>query len=286
MAKKDFYSILNVDHKANLKTIKSAYRQLALKYHPDHNPNNPEALKQFNLIREAYELLIDTNLRKQYDQTYKPPQSSTAKREPNRAQKSKAKTKATSKNLRYNLYITLEDVNKGCDRTIRYIRKNKNEKETVQLTVKVPKGAFHHQRLKLSQFGDSDGETTGDLFVILHLQNHPIFLKKELDLRVNVPITYLDAALGNTIEIPTLNGIRKQKLKACEFNNIKFQLRGFGLPDSRKDYKGDLHVHCFIEHPKRLSSDEKNAMQKALKTWPTGEMMQQYQSYLNQLKRS
>lgn len=285
MTKKDYYLILNIDQKASLKTIKSAYRQLALKYHPDHNPNNKDALKQFNLIREAYETLTSPELKRLYDEKYTPKQPTSPKREPDRKPKKGSQaTTGSSKNLRYNLYISLEDVNKGCERSIRYIRKNKKEKETVQLTVKVPRGAFHQQRLKLSHFGDTDGRSSGDLFVIIHLQNHPIFLKKGLDLRANVPITYLDAALGNTIEVPTLNGIKKIKLKVCEFENIKFPLKGFGLPDSKDHYKGDLFIHCFIEHPKKLNVSEKNALQKHLKTWPKGEMMQQYQSYLKQFK--
>ena len=72
MARKDYYKILNVDPKANLKEIKSAYRQLALKYHPDHNPDNPDAISMFSEIKEAYETLTTTELKKNYDSTYRP----------------------------------------------------------------------------------------------------------------------------------------------------------------------------------------------------------------------
>jgi DnaJ-class molecular chaperone len=283
LIKKDYYSILNIDYKSNLKTIKSAYRMLALKYHPDHNPNNPDSLKQFILIREAYETLTTPELKKNYDAHYQPQST----QEPHRQPDAESATKNTTlKNLRYNLYVTLEDVYVGCERTIRYIRKNKKENETVQLSVKVPKGAFHQQRLKLTGFGDTDGANHGDLFVIIQLQNHPVFLKKALDLRVNVPISYLDAALGSSIEIPTLAGIKKIKLDSCKFENINFLLKGFGLPDIKGSYRGNLHVHCFIEHPLKLSNTDKNAMQKFVGPWPKGEMMQQYHSYLNEKKRS
>lgn len=280
MAKKDYYKILNVDPKATQKAIKSAYRQMALKYHPDHNPGNKEALKQFNLVREAYDTLTDPNLKKQYDFEYSPSVEPEVTRKPDRSS-----PKKNNKNLRYNLYITLEDVATGAERTIRYIRKNKNEKETVQLKVKIPKGAFHQQRLRLAQYGDTDGSVAGDLFVIIHLQNHPIFIRNGLNLRLNVPITYVDAALGNSIEIPTLTGTRKIKLKSCQFENINFNLKGFGLPDSKHNYKGDLDIHFFIEHPTRLNTADRDALQKAARTWPQGEMMQQYQSYLRQTKR-
>jgi DnaJ-class molecular chaperone len=72
LAKKDFYKILNIDHKASTKAVKTAYRQLALKYHPDHNPNNPKAVEMFTLIKEAYDILSDPDLRKKYDFTYTP----------------------------------------------------------------------------------------------------------------------------------------------------------------------------------------------------------------------
>lgn len=283
MVKKDYYAILNIDYKATQKQIKSAYRQMALKYHPDHNPDNPEAAKNFNLIREAYEVLTDSELKKNYDSQYSPrPTGPTREAEP---RPQTTTTPKSAKNLRYNLYISLEDVASGCERTIRYIRKNKGEAETIQLKVKVPKGAFHHQRLRLAQYGDTDGRIHGDLFVIVHLQNHPIFILDGLNLRVNIPISYLDALLGNTIEIPTLTGTRKQKLKACQFDDLDYTFKGYGLPQKDLNYKGDLHVHCFIENPSKLSTAERTAIEKALKTWPKGEMMQQYQSYIQQHKR-
>ncbi len=268
-----------------MKEIKSAYRQLALKYHPDHNPDNSEASERFAEIKEAYETLTTPELKKNYDSHYKPSPRPQPRAEPQPQTSSTGKT-TKGKNLRYNLFITLEDVVNGVDRTIRYIRNNKKEKETVQLKVRVPKGAFHFQRLKLSGYGDVTAEAIGDLFVIIHIQNHPIFLRNELNIRVNVPIRYIDAALGSQIEVPTLNGIRKLKLKVCEFEDLQHTLRGFGLPDPKGHYKGDLLVHCFIEHPKRLSTHERNSMEKSLRTWPEGEMMQQYQTYLKELKGS
>ncbi len=288
MARKDYYKILNVDPKANLKEIKSAYRQLALKYHPDHNPDNPDAISMFSEIKEAYETLTTTELKKNYDSTYRPTPRPQPRAEP---QPQPNGTKAgqgggKGKNLRYNLFITLEDVVRGCDRTIRYIRTNNNEKETVQIKVRVPKGAFQNQRLKLGGYGDISKDGAGDLFVIVHIQNHPMFIRNELNLRVNVPITYADAALGSTIDVPSLNGIRKLKLKVCEFDDLQHVLRGFGLPDPKGNFKGDLIVHCFIEHPKRLSTQERANLERSLKTWPQGEMMQQYQVYLRELKGS
>ncbi len=283
MAKSDFYKILNIDAKASLKQIKSAYRQLALKYHPDHNPGNSEAAEKFAEIKLAYETLTTPELRNNYDTQYRPSPEPQPRAEP-QPQTSATGQKTRGKNLRFNLFITLEDVAHGCDRSIRYVRTNKHEKETIQLKVRVPKGAFQNQRLKLVGYGDIQGDASGDLFVIIHIQNHPMFLRKDLNIRVNVPISYLDAALGSTIEVPTLTGVRKVKLKVCEFDDLQHRLKGFGLPDPKGHFKGDLVVHCFIEHPKRLSQNERKILEKGLQTWPEGEMMQQYQVYLKELK--
>src|SRR5690606_7619691 len=109
----------------------------------------------------------------------------------------------SKKNLRYNVFVTLEEVLTGCEKNIRYLRVKNGEKETIQLKVTIPKGAYHQQRLKVAEFGSD----TGDLFVIVHWQNHPIFQVDGLDISVNVPINYLQAAEGSTIEIPTLSGV-------------------------------------------------------------------------------
>ena len=279
MASKDYYSILNIDPCANLKEIKSAYRQMALKYHPDHNPGDRKALSQFNLVKKAYETLRVPELRKIYDETRKPDKKqSPASIDPQGSRR-------FFKNLRYNLYITLEDAAKGCQRRISYIRKNGNKKEITQLKIKVPKGAFHHQRLKISKYGNTDHRGQGDLFVIIHLQNHPVFIRKGLDLKINVPISYLDILLGQSLEIPTLFGLKKLKLKAHDFENLTFTWKGLGLPDLRGQSQGDLQVNCFIEHPGNFNAKDKNALQKLQKSWPKGEMMQEYQSYLNQIKQ-
>ena len=278
MAKKDYYSILEIDHTATQKAVKTAYRQMALKYHPDHNQHNSRAADRFKLIQEAYEILSNTSSRQTYDSTYAP----TKTQEQNTRSTTKSNASVPKKNLRYNVFITLEDIIKGCEKTIRYLRNVNGEKEATQLKVKIPKGAFNQQRLKVADYGTNNG----DLFVIIHIQNHQIYQTDGLDVSVNVPINYLQAAQGAIIEVPTLSGIRKIKLRSCEFNNINFTLNNLGLPDLKTGERGNFHIHCFIENPGRLNPEQKNTVQKVLSSWPQGDMMQEYQSYLNNVRRS
>ena len=286
MADKNYYSILSIDPSATPKEVKSAYRQMALKYHPDHNPGDLKALRKFNLIRKAYETLGNPKSREIYDKNFKFSQKTFKSPvwESSASDFKTGKKAERTKNLRYNLYISLEEAVKGCERNISYIRKNEGKKETVHLKVKVPRGAFHHQRLKISQYGNRSSQSRGDLFVIIHFQDHPLFIRKGLDLRVNVPVSYLDILLGKTLKIPTLLGLKKLTLKANDFQNLSFIWKGLGLSHSKSNSSGDLQIHCFIDHPENLSLKSKDALQKIQKIWPRGEMMQQYESYLEQFR--
>ena len=138
--------------------------------------------------------------------------------------------------------------------------------------------------MKISEYGNRDSNTFGNLFVIIHLQDHPVFVKKGLDLKINIPISYLDVLAGESLEIPTLFGIKKLKLKTCDFENLNFTWKGLGLPEFKGSSQGDLKIHCFIEHPKSFNTKDKHTLQKFRKNWPQGEMMRQYHSYLNQFK--
>lgn len=287
---KDYYAILSIDPSADLKQIKTAYRQLALKYHPDHNPNNKEAEQIFSLVKEAYEVLSDPNERKNYDSTYRPIRtpSSVQTAQPDiekNAPKSGDKTKKAAPNLRYTIYLTLEEVSRGTQKTIRYIRKGLKEKETVEVTVPIPRGAYPSQRLKLAGYGDYSGTNYSDLYVIIQYHNHPMFIRTDLDLRINVPVTYLDVLLGQSIEVPTLHGLKKIKLVSCGFDQLKITLQGMGLPNNKSTLTGDLHIHCFVENPKKLTAQDKARLQQLGTTWPQGELMQQYQTDLNSYRR-
>ena len=89
---------------------------------------------------------------------------------------------------------------------------------------------------------------------------------------------------GVSKEIPTLNGIYPFKLEAHSFDQLDHRLKGFGLPDPKGQYKGDLLVHFFMEHPRKLSKNDKSRLKSWAKSWPQGEMMQEYQSYLDKRK--
>ncbi|MCB0378497.1 MAG: J domain-containing protein [Bdellovibrionales bacterium] len=286
MAKPDFYFILGIDQKATANDIKRAYRQLALKYHPDHNPNNSKAEDRFKKILEAYETLSNPELRKQYDELYKPsPRPSQTGGDPPKPKAGASSSpRPPKKHLRYNVFVTLEEITQGCEKTIRYMRDHNGEKETIQLKVKIPKGAQHQQRLRVNQFGGGHSQDKGDLIVVVHIQNHPVFQRDGLNISVNVPINYLQALTGAIIEVPTLEGVEKIRLRQCQFEDLRFSLDKKGLPDLKTSQRGKLDIFCFIEHPKKTTGLDKNALQKLLNSWPQGEMMQQYHEHIQQMK--
>ena len=178
MAKKDFYSLLDVPRSASADEIKKAYRKLALKYHPDKNPGDKKAEEKFKEITEAYEVLSDTKKREMYDQfgfSGSGPQGSGpggfgaggpfgggfsggfSSDNPENFQdifgdifgdmfagaprgRGGPRRQARGADLRYTLNLTFEEAALGCEKTISFLRQRKGKDDTAKLAVKVPAG--------------------------------------------------------------------------------------------------------------------------------------------------
>lgn len=282
MANKDFYAILKIPPRASAKDIKAAYRKLALKYHPDHNPNNKTAGNQFKKILEAYEYLSDPIRKQNYDLQFRATKKKAAKK------KSSKKTSASTTkktNLRYNVFVTLEDVLNGCEKSISYIRSVDGKKQTVKIKIDVPRGVTQSQRLRISQYGDQSFGVRGDLFVIVHIQDHPLFKREGLNLTIDVPINYLQTLLGESIEVPTLEGLHRLKLRPHQFSRAEIPLKHKGLPDQKTGERGHIFVNCIIDHPTSMTIKQKKELQKLVSSWPMGEKMKQYQAYLKSIRK-
>ena len=282
MADKDFYAILKIPPRASAKDIKAAYRKLALKYHPDHNPGNKSAENQFKKILEAYEYLSDPIRKQNYDAQFKPSRKKAAKK---KASKKATTSTAKKTNLRYNVFVTLEEVLSGCQKSISYIRNVDGQKQPVKIKIDVPAGVTPSQRLRVSQYGDQSFGVRGDLYVIVHIQDHPIFRREGLNLSVDVPINYLQALLGEPVDVPTLEGIHRLRLRPHQFSRAEIPLKYKGLPDQKTGERGHIFVNCIIDHPSSLTIKQKKELQKLVNSWPMGEKMKQYQAYLQSIRK-
>lgn len=132
-----------------------------------------------------------------------------------------------------------------------------------KVKVKVPPGVSHGNRLCSRGRGDAGarGGQAGDLYVDVLIEDHPLFERDEDDLFHDIQIPFALAALGGTIEVPTLDGKVSLKVPAGTQSNKTFRLRDHGMPNLRyASRKGDLYVKIAIEVPKKLSKEQKDSL--------------------------
>lgn len=331
MIRKDYYGILGVDKNATPQELKKAYRRLARQYHPDLNPNNPQAREKFKDLSEAYEILSDPDKRRHYDQgfidqswfteqnldnirdvfekTYRKRSTKEkansrknfsfkdifseivdsvhAKKEEKPAAKaSRTQTASFSLDVEQPIEIRLEDTIQGTRKTITVHRQRLcvlcggtgqvsrqtcrncqgkgSQTQSKKLEVKIPAGVRNGSKIRIPREGNSRGDETGHLYLVVDLQPHSFFQVDENgDLRCEVPITFTEAILGAEIEVPTLEKRVKIKIPPESQQGKTFRLKGQGLKAVRQDQRpGDLYVTLRIETPQNLSPREKELYQE------------------------
>lgn len=299
MAQKDFYSTLNVSRTASEDEIKKAYRKLAMRYHPDKNPGNKAAEDKFKEISEAYEVLKDPKRRQMYDQfgtvNAGGPQGHPfegfdfggagaggpgfggfgSSSNPNdifseffgdvfggAGPKRRGDFRdQRGSDLRYTLTISLEEAAVGVEKTISFMRKRNGRQDQAKLAITVPAGVREGQRLKLKGEGDSSGSSIGDLYVIIGFQEHLLFRRKENDIYMDLPISFVDAMVGTTLEIPTLTGVAQLRIPGGTHPSQVFRLKGKGFPEMGGYGAGDMLIKIIVDIPNHLTDDEKRIIQ-------------------------
>jgi len=133
-------------------------------------------------------------------------------------------------------------------------------KKTVQ--IHIPPGVDNGTRLRVQGQGESSlrGGSDGDLYVMIHVKEHPLFQRDGDDVYCEVPIDFPTAALGGSIEVPTVTGKAKLEIHPGTQNGAVMALRGKGMPSLRSGVRGDQHVKLFIEVPKRLSKEQRDLL--------------------------
>lgn len=143
-------------------------------------------------------------------------------------------------------------------------------KETKTLSIKVPSGIDHGERIRLNHEGEggTQGAAAGDLYVQMNIQAHDIFQREGLDLLCKVPVSFIQAALGDEIEVPTLYGPVSLKIPAETQTGKTLRLRGKGIHSPRHHSTGDLFCRIIVETPEALNKEQKDhlhALEESLK---------------------
>jgi molecular chaperone DnaJ len=134
--------------------------------------------------------------------------------------------------------------------------------KTSRIKLNIPAGIDEGSRLRSSGGGEAGarGGGKGDLYVVIHLREHPIFSREGTDLHCTIPISFVTAALGGEVEVPTLSGPVKMKIPAGTQGGSDFRVKGHGMPRLQSSAKGDLHVRIEVEVPTRLNDEQRKAL--------------------------
>ncbi|HZP46764.1 MAG TPA: molecular chaperone DnaJ [Candidatus Binataceae bacterium] len=134
----------------------------------------------------------------------------------------------------------------------------------VSLSVKIPAGVDNGSRLKLRNEGEAGaaGGANGDLYVVIHVKEHPLFVRQDNDILIEVPISFPQAALGAEIEVPTLEGKINMKVPAGTQSGKIIRLKGKGFPDLHGYGAGDQLVRIAVETPRRLSARQRELLEE------------------------
>ena len=345
--KRDYYEVLGLSRTASDEEIKKAYRKLALKYHPDKNPDDGRAAEErFKEISEAYQVLSDAERRGLYDRFG---HAAFAQGAPGgagfdfgagfediigdlfgdffgtgRGRGGRGQGRR-GQDLRYELEIAFEEAAFGCEKVISVPRLSACEtckgrgakpgtspktcpqcrgsgqvrfqqgffsiaktcgkcngqgqivtnpcttcdgagarRQTFNVSVKIPAGVDAGSRLKLRGEGEAgeNGGPSGDLYVLLDVDDHPIFARDGNDLVCEVPLSISQAALGTEIEVPTLDGSAKVKVPAGTQSGQMFRLRGRGVADVNGYGTGDEIVKIIVETPRKLSARQRELLEE------------------------
>ncbi len=279
---KNFYAILGVPQNASTDDIKKAYKKLARENHPDLNPGDPQAEKKFKEVSEANAVIGDERKRQEYDQM--------------RAMGASGFGGFSSQGFTVDdfgdIFENLGDIfGFGGRRKGQTYQTNINISfleaasgievvlplESDSLKIKVPAGVDNGSVIRLRGRGGpgAAGAPDGDLLVQVSVEPHKFFKRKNMDLILEVPLLFSEAALGASIKIPTLTKSVTLKIPSGTPSGKTFKIRGEGIsPQGRRP--GDLYVKVFITPPTNLSRSAKKHLEKFRDQFESGNSPREY----------
>jgi len=293
----DYYKILGVPTTATESDIKSSYRKLARKYHPDLNPNNKESEKKFKQINEANEVLSNSEKRKKYDEygkDWKHGEEIKKARQQQQSQRNTSsqpgygessadfsdffesmygnrgnnsrQTKFRGQDLHAELHLSINDVYKSQQQTLTVNGKN------IRLTF--PAGIEDGQVIKVTGQGalGVNGGPNGDLYITFSIKNDTKFKREGSSLYATADIDLYTALLGGEVMVDTFNGKVKLKVSPETQSGTKVKLKGKGFPVYKKENEfGDLFITYQVMLPKTLSEKEKELLTELQKLRNNGD---------------
>ena len=357
MEKRDYYEVLGVPKDADAQTIKKAYRQKAIQYHPDKNPGDKEAEEKFKEAAEAYEVLSHPDKREQYDRFGHAGVSGAAGGGfqgfdmgdifshfgdlfeefgiggmgsfSSRGRSRGGRVVRKGSNLRVKVKLTLEEIAKGVEKNIKVqkyvpcqhcgstgakspdavkscptchgsgytVRVQQSLFGAMQMqsecpqchgsgkvitekcphcagngvvrgeeviTLKIPAGVSDGMQLSMNGKGNAapDNGIAGDLYVLIEEEKHPLFERDGNNLYLEYDISFPQAVLGATVEIPTIDGKARIKIAPGTQSGTLLRLNGKGLPGMQSYQRGDLIVNVNVWVPKNLSKEYRSQIEQ------------------------
>jgi molecular chaperone DnaJ len=354
MAKRDYYEVLGVGKDASADDIKRAYRRMAMKYHPDKNPDDKQAEAKFKECAEAYEVLSDSSKRQRYDQFGHEGLRGSGMHDFSRMnvedifsmfgfddffggifgggrgrRSARRAGPARGYDLETAVELTLKEIAQGAEKTIEFTRQDlcgecsgsgcakgsspgkcpackgsgqvargggffqmvstcaqcggsgqiitnpcKKCKGTGRIpkkrtvNIKIPAGVHEGQGIRVANEGEPgrSGGPRGDLYCYVRVKPHEFLQRDGNNLIAVVPISFTQAALGTTIDVPSINGTKGLKIPPGTQYGSVFRIKGQGLPDIRTHRTGDQLVQVTIETPTRLNKQQQDLLREFAKT--------------------
>ncbi|MEB3328532.1 MAG: DnaJ C-terminal domain-containing protein [Candidatus Sericytochromatia bacterium] len=273
---KDYYKTLGVGRDATEDELRKAYRRLARRHHPDFNPGDPTAEARFKELTEAYDTLGDRRRREAYDARTggartagrAAPDSGgagggldalfgalfEAANEALEAVGAAASPPRRGADLEVVAEVTLAEVAEGTSVVVALTPPSGG---TRRLRVRIPPGIEAGARIRVRGEGDPGdfGGPPGDLYVRVAVAPHPVLSREGKDLRVELPVSVLDARLGAEVEVPTLQGPVVLRLPPQTQGGSEHRLPGLGLPGAPGAERGDLRVRVSLRLPEEVSAE-------------------------------
>ena len=348
-SKRDYYEVLGVDRSASEKEIADAYRKMAIRYHPDRNPGDDDAVAKFKEAAEAFEVLNHSEKRARYDRFGHAGLEGPGGGAPQfhdvadifeafgdifggglfgdifGSSRRGGRRIRQGANIRCDVVLELPEAARGVTKTVEFDRheacatcggtgaKPGTQPETCQYCggrgrvvqstgifslqstcpscggagavvrnpcsdcrgagyvpkrvardVKVPAGVDTQTQLRLQGEGEPspDGGPPGDCYCVITIKEHPLFKRDGRHLICQIPISYAQAALGATLEVPTLDGREQLDIPPGTQSGGLFRLAGHGMPIPRRRGRGDLVVQVLIEVPKKLTAEHERVLRE------------------------